>query len=203
MKKTILILLCGWFAIMATRAQCAAQNEAIQAGEELVYDLKFNWKFIWVAAGQAKMDMQAITYQGKPCFRSNLISVSNRDQSDECIFDMLSILMRARSFDVSDYKVGDKILFDMATGTKVEQQTLIYRGRKNFKAENGVKYRCLVFSLVEYKKGKEKEVITFYVTDDKNHLPVRLDLYLNFGSAKAFLREIKGNRHPLTSIIEK
>ena len=58
MKKTILILLCGWFAIMATRAQCAAQNEAIQAGEELVYDLKFNWKFIWVAAGQAKMDMQ-------------------------------------------------------------------------------------------------------------------------------------------------
>ena len=56
---------------------------------------------------------------------------------------------------------------------------------------------------VEYKKGKEKEVITFYVTDDKNHLPVRLDLYLNFGSAKAFLREIKGNRHPLTSIIEK
>ena len=37
MKKTILILLCGWFAIMATRAQCAAQNEAIQAGEELVY----------------------------------------------------------------------------------------------------------------------------------------------------------------------
>lgn len=25
-----------------------------------------------------KMDMQAITYQGKPCFRSNLISVSNR-----------------------------------------------------------------------------------------------------------------------------
>ena len=59
------------------------------------------------------------------------------------------------------------------------------------------------FSLVEYdKKGKEKEVITFYVTDDKNHLPVRLDLYLNFGSAKAFLRSIEGNRHPLTSIIE-
>ena len=42
MKKTILILLCGWFAIMATRAQCAAQNEAIQAGEELVYDLEIH-----------------------------------------------------------------------------------------------------------------------------------------------------------------
>lgn len=222
MKKTILILLCTWFTVVAIQAQCAAKNEAIQAGEQLTYDLKFNWKFIWVDAGQAKMDMQAITYRGKPCFRSSLISVSNkqvdfffkmrdtltcitsnrleplyfrkgaeegsrytvdevwfsyengkciadqrrmrkdretvktREVSDECIFDMLSILMQARSFDVTRYQVGEKILFPMATGTKVEEQTLIYRGKKNFKAENGVKYRCLVFSLVEYKKGKEK-----------------------------------------------
>ena len=66
MKKTILILLCTWFAIWTAGAQCAAKNEAIQAGEQLTYDLKFNWKFIWVDAGQAKMDMQAITYNGKP-----------------------------------------------------------------------------------------------------------------------------------------
>ena len=68
MKKTILILLCGWFAIMATRAQCAAQNEAIQAGEELVYDLKFNWKFIWVAAGQAKMTCRLLLIRGNLVF---------------------------------------------------------------------------------------------------------------------------------------
>jgi hypothetical protein len=56
---------------------------------------------------------------------------------------------------------------------------------------------------VEYDKdGDEDEVITFYVTDDRNHLPVRLDLYLNFGSAKAFLKTVKGNRYPLESIIE-
>jgi hypothetical protein len=34
-------------------------------------------------------------------------------------------------------------------------------------------------------------------------LPVRLDLYLNFGSAKAFLTKIEGNKYPLTSIEEK
>ena len=269
MKKIIFILLCSWFTICAAGAQCAAKNEAIQAGELLTYDLKFNWKFIWKDAGVARMDMQALTYQGKPCFRTNLVAATNgmvdfffkmrdtltcittnrleplyfrkgaeegdrytvdevwfsykddkcianqrrmrrgrdtvraRDESEGCMFDMLSILMQARSFDVDDYTVGQKIIFPMATGTKIEDQTLIYRGKKVFKAEGGVKYRCLVFSLVEYKKGKEKEVITFYITDDKNHLPVRLDLYLNFGSAKAFLKEIKGNRHPLTSIVEK
>ena len=92
----------------------------------------------------------------------------------------------------------------MATGRAVEKQTLIFRRKENYTAENGVTYRCLVFSLVEYDaKGKEKEVITFYITDDRNHLPVRLDMYLNFGSAKAFLTDIKGNKYPLTSIVEK
>ena len=251
------------------KAQCTAENTAFQSGEHVMYDLYFNWKFIWKKVGLASLTTFSTTYQSKPAYRFNLLSVGSkktdfffkmrdtltcittnrleplyfrkgaeegdrytvdevwfsykddkcianqrrmrrgrdtvraRDESEGCMFDMLSILMQARSFDVDDYTVGQKIIFPMATGTKIEDQTLIYRGKKVFKAEGGVKYRCLVFSLVEYKKGKEKEVITFYITDDKNHLPVRLDLYLNFGSAKAFLKEIKGNRHPLTSIVEK
>ena len=118
---------------------------------------------------------------------------------------MLSILLQARSYAPTEYKPGQKILFSMATGRAVEKQTLIYRRKENYKAENGVTYRCLVFSLVEYvgEEKKEKEVITFYITDDRNHLPVRLDMYLNFGSAKAFLTDIKGNRHPLTSIVKE
>ena len=77
MKKIIFILLCSWFTICAAGAQCAAKNEAIQAGELLTYDLKFNWKFIWKDAGVARMDMQAVTYQGKPCFRTNLVAATN------------------------------------------------------------------------------------------------------------------------------
>lgn len=126
------------------------------------------------------------------------------DEMPVCVYDMLSILLQARSYDPTDYKPGMKILFSMATGRAIEKQTLIYRGKEDYEAENGTTYRCLVFSLVEYdKKKREKEVITFYVTDDRNHLPVRLDMYLNFGSAKAFLTDIKGNKYPLTSIVKK
>ena len=53
------------------------------------------------------------------------------------------------------------------------------------------------------KKGKEQEVITFYVSDDRNHLPIRLDMFLHFGSAKAFLKSVRGNRYPLTSVVTK
>ena len=52
-------------------------------------------------------------------------------------------------------------------------------------------------------EGKEKEVITFFISDDKNHLPIRLDMYLNFGSAKAFLKSVQGNRYPMTSVVKK
>lgn len=249
-------------------AQCEARNDAFQAGERVMYDLYFNWKFIWVKAGLASLTTHAATSHSEPAFRINLLALGSKradfffkmrdtltcvvgaklepryfrkgseegkrytvdeawfsyrdglcfvnqkrtyrdgtyeetEASDSrCVYDMLSILAQARSFDPADYEIGQKIRFPMATGQKVEEQTLIYRGRQNVKAENGTTYRCLIFSLVEYdKKGKEKEIITFFVTDDRNHLPIRLDLFLNFGSAKAFLNEVRGNRYPLTSIV--
>jgi hypothetical protein len=65
----------------------------------------------------------------------------------------------------------------------------------------GITYRCLVFSFIDDRGKKEKEVITFYITDDMNHTPVRLDMYLRFGTAKAFLSKQSGLRNPQTSIV--
>ena len=49
--------------------------------------------------------------------------------------------------------------------------------------------------------AENKELIRFYITDDQNHIPVRLDMFLSFGSAKAFLRAYKGVKSPMTSKI--
>lgn len=251
------------------RAQCEAKNDAFKSGEHVMYDLYFNWKFVWVKAGFASLTTNSMTYQSKPAYRINLLAIGSKradfffkmrdtltsiigeklepryfrkgaeegkrytvdearfsyrnglcyvnqkriygsgevvetEQSDSrCIHDMLSILAQARSYNPKNFVVGQRIEFPMATGRKVEEQTLIYRGIKNITAENDTTYRCLIFSLVEYKDQKEKEVITFYITDDRNHLPVRLDLYLNFGSAKSFLKSVTGARYPLTSIVSK
>lgn len=136
--------------------------------------------------------------------------ISCKDSSYHCIFDMLSILAQARSYDISDYKVGQELKFTMATGKTIVNESLVYQGKENIKADNGVTYRCLVFTFVEYGAVSQgghnndgKEVVTFYITDDDNHLPVRLDFFLNFGSAKAFLRDVKGNKYPLTSIVKE
>ncbi len=255
------------------KAQCTAENHAFNSGERIVYDLYFNWKFIWKKVGLASLETTSTTYNSRPAYCLDMLSTSSKktdfffkmrdtltcyisdrlepmyfrkaavegsrytideawfsyedgishvkqkrtwlsprrepqytefQDDNRCIFDMLSILAQARSYDPADYKVGDHIFFPMTTGRKVEEQALVYRGKENVKANNDTIYRCLVFSFVDYiKKGKEKEVITFYVTDDLNHLPIRLDMYLNFGSAKAFFKNGRNIRYPLTSVVKK
>lgn len=147
------------------------------------------------SGGAQHVSQHFINHEGKES--------TNEWSGIDCVFDMVSMVLRARSFDPSDYREGQHIKFRMADGCKIKDETLIFRGRKNFKMDStGVTYRCLVFSFVEYKKGKEKEVITFYITDDMNHMPVRLDMYLRFGTAKAFLSSQTGLRNPETSIIK-
>ena len=268
--RIIIFLAFAFVSCQAASAQCAAENTAFQSGEVLSYDLFFNWKFIWVNAGTASMDITLTKREGKPAYKSHLITrtsdrldrffmmrdtmqsyitedmtplyfkkaaneggryyvdevwysypngkphlhqrYKNREgkvtektyDSSKCLFDMMSMLLRARSFRAENFCKGEKVHFPMADGHKVEDITLIFRGRENFRMKsNGKTYRCLVFSLVEYPEGKEKEVITFYISDDENHIPVRLDLFLRFGVAKAYLSRSKGLRHECTSIIEK
>ena len=43
----LVALLMGAFALPAS-AQCEAKNDAFQSGEHVMYDLYFNWKFVWV-----------------------------------------------------------------------------------------------------------------------------------------------------------
>ncbi len=269
MKKACFLLFSFFLVAIAASAQCSSRNFAFKSGETLIYDLYFNWKFVWVKAGTASMNTTQTTYNGKQAYRNYLITRGSQQadkyfvmrdtlttycgldlvpyyykkgalegktyrkdevwysyannkvtmkmrfqknnnppqykqfSSQYCAYDMMSMLLRARSFDPSGYKPGHRIKFLMADGHKCEWQSIVYRGKKKFKMEKtGITYRCLVFSFMEKENGKEKEIVRFYITDDKNHLPVRLDLNLNFGTAKAYLTGVKGLRNPQTSIIK-
>jgi len=123
---------------------------------------------------------------------------------DECVYDMLNIFLRARSFNPEGWQKGHVVKFPIADGNGVDRAQLRYRGKSTIKADNGVRYRCLELSYMEYEKkdGKYKEIVRFYVTDDDNHVPVRLDMFLKFGSAKAFLTGMKGARNEITSVVK-
>ena len=269
MKRTLLAVLLATIVGLA-QAQCPMTNTAFSDNESLTYSLHFNWKFIWLRAGDATMSTKRTTWLGKDCYQGDLITHTNKkldkffamrdtlmgiitpdmiplyyrkaaneggkyyvDQvwydysngkthlkqhylnrkgigrdtthvSKECVYDMMTMMLYARSLNGEGFKKGDKIVFPMADGRKVETTTLVYRGKRNFTTEDSrTTYRCRVFSLVEYENKKEKEIITFYVTDDANHIPVRIDMFLRFGTAKAFLTEAKGLKNPSTSIVKE
>lgn len=116
---------------------------------------------------------------------------------DQCVYDMLNIFLRARSFDPTGWKKGNTIHFPIADGKNIDAAQIFYRGKTTVKADNGHKYRCLQLSYMEKEDGKYKEIVRFYVTDDENHIPVRLDMFLKFGSAKAFLVGMRGAKNPV------
>ena len=126
----------------------------------------------------------------------------DKEYSD-CVYDMMSIFLRARNFDASKLKVGDIIPMPISDARHLTNSWLTYKGKDTYKVEgSGEKFRCLVFSFYEREDGKNHELIRFYITDDQNHIPVRLDMFLSFGSAKVFLKGYKGVRGPMTSKIK-
>lgn len=238
-------------------AQCPVENTAFEAGEQIDYELFFNWQFIWIKAGTATLKTSSVTINEKDFYRYDLITQTSKrldkffmmrdtlmsvtdkriipyyykkaaneggkyyiDEVNysypgdttvvdhyklnrngevytsqtriaECVYDMVSLMFRARCECAEGLKKGDKLVYKMADGKKVEDVNLLYRGKKNVKIkEMNQNYKCLVFSFVEYKGGKEHEIITFYITDDQKHIPVRLDMNLKFGTAKAYLRKM-------------
>lgn len=123
--------------------------------------------------------MKALTSKGE--------HKTQKHQSKYYVYDMLSIFMRARTFDPSNWKSGYTFVFPIVDASHVQNAKLRFRGRSTVKAEDGNKYKCLELSYIETEDKKEREIVRFFVTDDKRHIPVRLDLFLKFGTAKAFL----------------
>lgn len=126
--------------------------------------------------------------------------VWKQSEYQDCIYDMMSIFLRARNFNASKFRKGQKIPMPISDAKRLSNSWLVYRGKEKFKVEGSKeKFRCLVFSFMEREDGKNHELIRFFVTDDTNHIPVRLDMFLSFGSAKAFLKGYRGVRNPMTS----
>ena len=253
----------------AVAQQCGIENKAFKSGERLTYDLYFNWKFVWFKVGQAHMNTDLTTFEGKQAWRSSLVTGGNKKldkfftmrdtllsycspdlsplyfrkgaregkryyidelwytypkntcklrmhrvdadgeehwkdaRYQDCIYDMMSIFLRARNFSADGMKAGDKIPMPISDARRLSNSWLQFRGRETFKVDDTKeKFRCLVFSFIEREDGKNHELIRFYVTDYQNHIPVRLDLNLNFGSAKAFLKNYKGVRSEMTSKVK-
>ncbi len=115
----------------------------------------------------------------------------DKKEYEHCVYDMLNAFQRIRNYDATKWKVGHVEYVNIAGGSELVNAKLVYKGKEKVKADNNKTYDCLILSYVEKEDGKDHEIVRFYVTNDKRHIPVRLDMFLKFGSAKAFLSNMK------------
>lgn len=118
--------------------------------------------------------------------RKKTVSISG------CAVDMMSAFLRTRNMSTEGWQKGHTVSMKMADGDDINQTRLVFKGKTKVKADDKKNYDCLELSFQEQKDKKWKEIVRFFVTDDSRHIPIRLDLTLKFGSAKAYLTSMKG-----------
>ena len=116
----------------------------------------------------------------------------------ENIQDVISIVYLARNLDYSKYKTGDKITFNMFFGNDIYNMYIKYMGKETVNTKYGkfrtIKLQPLLLKGNTFKGGEDMAV---WITDDNNHIPVKIESKLSVGSIKVDLSYYENLKYPL------
>lgn len=103
-------------------SSCASENSTFVDGEQITYKLFYNWKFVWVAAGE-------VTFRVKDTGAQYYISAVGRTYKSydpffkvrdtyECYVDKQTLLPKVaiRTVEEGKYRLYDKVTFDRKNG---------------------------------------------------------------------------------------
>lgn len=118
--------------------------------------------------------------------------------------DVVNAIYYARNIDFNKYKPGDKINFSMFLGDQVYDLYLKYLGKGTVKTRYG-KYNAIKLSplLIKGNMFKDDDKMTVWVTDDANHIPVRIESPISVGSVKIDLKSYENLKYPLDAFASK
>ena len=115
----------------------------------------------------------------------------------KCTQDVLSTIFYARNIDYNKYKPGDKIPFNMFLDDKVYPLYIKYVGKERITTKmgtfNAIKIVPLLIQGTIFKDG---EKMTVWISDDENHIPLRVDSPILVGSVKVDLIGYDNLRNP-------
>lgn len=119
-----------------------------------------------------------------------------------CIQDVVSTVYYARNINFSKYKVDDKIPFDMFLDDEIYHLYIRYLGKEKIKTRygkfNAIKIKPLLIKGTIFEGG---EKMNAWISDDPNHLLLRLESPISVGTIKVDMMGYKNLRYPLTSLI--
>jgi Protein of unknown function (DUF3108) len=119
----------------------------------------------------------------------------------DCMQDVVSAVYYARNIDWNKYKPGDKIPFDMFLDDEIYHLYIRYIGKERIKTQYGkfdaIKFKPLLIKGTMFDGG---EKMTAWVSDDPNHLLLRVESPISVGNIKVDMMGYSGLRYPLTSL---
>jgi hypothetical protein len=123
--------------------------------------------------------------------------------TEKNVHDMLSAFYFVRNdINPSNLKVGDELHLNMFFDKENHDFKLKFLGKEVLSTKFGkiatLKFRPYVMAGRVF---KEKESLTFWISDDKNKIPVKIQADLAVGSLAADLEEFKGLKHQLKIIM--
>ncbi len=121
-----------------------------------------------------------------------------------CVQDVLSSIYYARNINFNNYKSGDKIPFNMFLDNEVYSLYIKYDGKEKIKTKygkfNAIKFKPLLVKGTIFEGG---ENMTVWVSDDANHIPLRIESPIVVGTIKVDMMGYENLRYPLSSMISK
>jgi hypothetical protein len=119
-----------------------------------------------------------------------------------CVQDVLSAIFFARNLDFTKFTVGAKIPFNMYLDNKVYPLFIRYLGKEKITTRygtfNAVKFSPLLINGTLFTGG---EKMTVWVSDDANHVPVRVESPITIGSIKVDLVAYENLRYPFRALL--
>ena len=119
----------------------------------------------------------------------------------ENVQDVLSIMYYARNINYGQYKTDDKIPFSMFIDDKVYSMYIHYVGKETIKTKFGklnvIKLKPLLLKGSVFDGG---EKMTIWITDDLNHIPVRIEGPIIVGTVKIDLVNYENLKYPVTAL---
>jgi len=158
----------------------------------------FPWRFEQhVREGKYSRDFSAFF---DPEEKTAETSEGKKYQTPEYVHDIVSAFYYIRTLDLTRSKKGDKIQLQNFYSDKTHPLTVLVLGHQKIEVPAGT-FNCVVVEPLVVEGGlfKNEGSIRIWLTDDNNHMPVKMSTKILIGSIEANLTKFEGVRNSIAA----
>ncbi|MFT4095220.1 MAG: DUF3108 domain-containing protein [Niabella sp.] len=145
-------------------------------------------------------------YQNVSFNRAANTAISNEGvfKVPACVHDVVSAVFYARNIDFSKLRPNDRIPFNIFLDNEIHPMYVRYLGKEVISTKygkfNAIKFKPLTIQGTIFEGGEQ---MTVWVTDDDNHVPVRIESPIIVGKVRIDMTSFENLRNPMSALIKK